>query len=342
MKYEPLKREDIIKVIEGKGNAERIPLLYHFWINPGAFKGMKRLKVERMLRKYPMDVQVISLNMPDAYNAPRDDKSYRWNYRDMEQSGGAIDNAGFLKDWEEELPEILADFPNPDYHGLVKDNTKDDGRYRLGTWFYFFFERFWNIRNMEDALTDFYLYPDEVHKLFDALADFYIRAITNAHEKLHLDAIFTSDDIATQASTFFSCEIFDEFFMPYYKRVIDHVHSLGMHFWLHTCGNVEAFIPKFIELGIDVLHPIQKYTMDEKKIADKFGDKITIWAGFDVQKTIPFGTPEDVRKEVRFMIDTYSRNDGRFMLTLGNVTTSDTPVESLEALFEESLNYKGR
>ena len=113
-----------------------------------------------------------------------------------------------------------------------------------------------------------------------------------------------------------------------------------MHFWLHTCGNVEQFIPRLIELGVDVLHPIQKYTMDEKHIAETYGDKITIWAGFDVQRTIPYGTAEDVRKEARFLIDTYDRADGRFMLTLGNGATPDTPVESLEALFDTALNYR--
>lgn len=79
--------------------------------------------------------------------------------------------------------------------------------------------------------------------------------------------------------------------------------------------------------------------MDEKKIADKCGDQITIWAGFDVQRTIPFGTPEDVRREVRFLMDTYARRDGRFMLTFGNAVTPDTPLESLEAVFDEAFVY---
>ena len=112
-----------------------------------------------------------------------------------------------------------------------------------------------------------------------------------------------------------------------------------MHFWLHTCGNVKALMPGFIQLGVDVQHPIQKYTMDEREIAREFGGKISIWAGFDVQRTIPFGTPEDVRREARFLIDTWARRDGRFLFTLGNGATSDTPVESLEALFDELFIY---
>ena len=76
-----------------------------------------------------------------------------------------------------------------------------------------------------------------------------------------------------------------------------------------------------------------------KHIAETFGDKICIWSGFDVQKTIPYGTPEDVRREARFLIDAYARKDGRFMLTLGNGATPDTPLASLDALLDEALTY---
>ena len=340
MNNHPLTREEVIRVIEGKGAAERVPLLVHMWVNPNAFSGDKRTAVEDILARNPMDAHFINLNIPSVYKAPADDPSYRWSYRDARENlSSSPDSAGVIEDWDEELDLLLDDFPSPDYPGLIPPCPPEDGRYRIGKWWYFFFERFWSIRSMEEALVDFYLNPEAVHALFQKLTDFYIRMITRAKEELHLDGIFTSDDLGTQTSTFFSPAIFDEFFAPYYKQVIDHIHSLGMHFWLHTCGNVEAFIPKFIELGVDVLHPIQKHTMDEAEIARKYGDKICIWAGFDVQQTIPYGTPEDVRREVRFLMDAYRRPDGRFMLTLGNGATADTPTESLEALFDEALTY---
>ncbi|HET6455163.1 MAG TPA: uroporphyrinogen decarboxylase family protein, partial [Armatimonadota bacterium] len=112
-----------------------------------------------------------------------------------------------------------------------------------------------------------------------------------------------------------------------------------MHFWLHCCGNVEEFIPDWIEMGLDVLHPIQKHTMDDKTIAREFGKDICIWAGLDVQQVIPWGTPEEVRAEIRFLIDTYLRPEGRLMLTAGNGITEDCPVESLRAFCDEAYNY---
>ena len=334
--YKSLTREDICRVIEGRGNANRIPILFHFWLHAETF-GAEANEVRKIMDQYPDDVQVIPFRIPDVYIAPDDDPSYRWSYMDKPNNSAALDNSGFITEWETQLEDFLADFPSPEYPALIPDAPADDGRYRLGMWWYFYFERFWSVRGMENALTDFYLYPDEVHAFFRKLTEFYKRMITRAHEALQLDGIFTSDDLGTQTSLFFSPEIFDAFFAPYYKEIIDHIHSLGMHFWLHACGNIERLIPRFIDLGIDVLHPIQKHTMDERHIARTYGDKITIWAGFDVQQTIPYGSPEDVRREVRMLMDTYTRKDGRYMLTFGNNITPDTPIESLRAVYDEAF-----
>jgi uroporphyrinogen decarboxylase len=114
---------------------------------------------------------------------------------------------------------------------------------------------------------------------------------------------------------FFSEDIFLEFIKPHYKEVIDYAHAKGMDVWLHTCGNVEPFIPHMIEIGLDVLHPIQKYSMDEEKIIEQYRDQICFWAGMEVQRILPFGSPEDVRQEMRFLIDTfYLPNKGRLSI----------------------------
>jgi hypothetical protein len=278
--------------------------------------------------------------MPKVFDAPKDDPSYRWlNFDNPYPDETALDAVAALDDWAK-LDSVLADFPNPNYHGLITNNAPPDtGTYRVGHWWYWLFERLWSIRGMQNALCDFYENGDELHHLFRALTDFYKTAVSRGKYELGLDAIWTSDDIGMQTSSFFSIDVFREFFKPYYKELIDHVHNLGMHFWLHACGNIKLFIPDLIEIGLDVLHPIQKYTMDEKEIAAKFGKGICIWGGMDVQRTIPYGTADEVRKEVRFMFDTYYRKDGRFMLTAGNGMTKDTPLESLIALLDEALNY---
>ncbi|MCL2139925.1 MAG: hypothetical protein FWH41_10415 [Treponema sp.] len=333
-----LNANEVSNVIEGKGAARRVPMAIHAWINAETFGSRENLYRD-LLEQYPCDFEFIHLNMPKVFDAPPDDPSYRWlNFDNPFTEGTALDAVSALDDWAK-LDNVLMDFPNPDYPGLVPTSAVNDNIYRIGHWWYWLFERLWSIRGMENALCDFYENGDKIHRLFRALTDFYKTVISRAKNEAKLDAIYTSDDIGMQTNPFFSLEIFREFFKPYYRELIDHAHNLGMHFWLHACGNIKPFIPDFIEIGLDVLHPIQKHTMKEQEIAAEYGKNICIWAGLDVQRIIPYGTPDDVRSEVRFLMDTYYRKDGRFIITAGNGMTADTPLENLEAFLNESLNY---
>jgi hypothetical protein len=339
MKYAPLSREEIRSVISGKGCASRVPVTIHMWVYPDQF-GSRRSQVEKIMAEYPEDVQMPYLRIPDIYVAPADDAQYRWvNFDDpYADSSVGLDARIAISDWSQ-LDGVLKTFPNPHYKALTQDNPPSDGRYRLAHWWFWLFERHWSLRGMTNALMDYYTDPDSVHRLFRALTDFYLVAVERAKHEQNADGIFTSDDVGTQTGPFFSPEIFREFFKPYYKEVIDKAHSLGMQFWLHTCGCIEPFLNDFIEIGLDVIHPIQKYTMDERRIALQYGDRIAIWAGFDVQQTIPWGSAEDVRREVRFMMDTYARPEGRFLFTAGNGINGDCPVPSLDALYDEAFAY---
>lgn len=339
MLYRPLKREELINVVEGKGATERVPVIAHFWVHPETFGDQTEVVMD-ILGKYPQDAMIIPIKYPMVYNAPQDDPDYRWVNFDDPYAGKEVplDERIAIKDWDQ-LEEILASFPDTEYKGMFPDKPEDDGRYRIGHWWFCLFERHWELRGMTNALMDYYTDPDKVHRLFRALTDFYMRMMERAKEELMLDAIFTSDDLGTQNGSFFSPEIFNKFFKPYYKQLIDKAHSLGMHFWLHACGCIEKFLPDFVDLGLDVIHPIQKYTMDEQKIAREYGGDICIWAGFDVQNIIPWGTAEEVRKEVRFMLDTYYRPEGKLIFTAGNGINGDCPMESLEAFYDEAFKY---
>ncbi len=96
-----------------------------------------------------------------------------------------------------------------------------------------------------------------------------------------------------------------------YKELIDYAHSKDMHFCLHSCGNIINILPHLIDIELDVIHPIQKYSMDWNEVINKYCDQICFYVGFDVQQIIPWGTVEDVRKEVRIMIDTFFQNNGK-------------------------------
>jgi uroporphyrinogen decarboxylase len=339
--YEPLTREEMVRVIEGRGCARRVPALLHQWTYPRAFEDpADRAAVEALLAAYPQDAQFIRWRNVEIYAAPEDDPQYRWMPTDKPDTPEvkAIDAHAPLADWDM-LDDVLAAFPSAEYPGLFPHVPDDDGRYRIAHWWFTLFERHWSLRGMTNALMDYYTNPDEVHRLFRALTDFYLRIIERARNECDADAIYVTDDLGTQTGPFFSPEVFDTFYAPYYAELIDAAHARDMHFWLHCCGDIEELIPRLIGLGLDVLHPIQKFAMDETRIAREFGGQLAFWVGFDVQQTIPYGTVDEVRQEVRHLFDTYYREDGRLLFTMGNGITGDTPIPSLEALYEEAYAY---
>jgi uroporphyrinogen decarboxylase len=342
MKYAYLTRDQVKAAIDGKADRIRTPMLLHFWVHPNEF-GDREPAVQDILSRYPHDIERIQLNTPDMFEGRAGNPEYRWMNIDDPYKGKSIamDEKIAMKDWAD-LDAVLAKWPNPFYAGMFPVGLNSKDKYRLGVCWNCLFEKHWQFRGMTNALMDPYTDPGNVHTLYDALTEFYLVMIERAAKEHQLDGIFFSDDIGMQKNPFFSIETFREFFKPYYKRLIDKAHSHGMHFWLHTCGNIEMFMPEFIEIGLDVIHPIQKYTMDEKTIAQKYGRDICIWAGFDVQRVIPWGLPEDVRKEVRFMLDTYYRPEGRLLLGAGNGVNGDCPLKSLEALFDEAFMYSAK
>jgi hypothetical protein len=341
-KYEPLTRDEVVSVIAGKSQARRVPVFIHFWVHPGEF-GDKEPAVREILRRFPQDFQLAPCKLPSLFRGQFPDApEYSWLPWEPIAAGGsgAIDSNLGLPDWTR-IDEVIEKFPDPDYPGLWEYAPgAPDGRYRLAQWFFCLFERHWSLRGMSNALTDYYVYPDEVHRLFDALTRFYCRVIERAGREKRCDGVWTSDDLGTQTGEFFSPGIFRAFYKPYYKRMADAAHANGMTFWMHACGNIMQFIPEWIETGLDVLHPIQKHTMDETEVARRFGDRLTIFAGMDVQQVIPWGTSEEVRKEVRFLMDAYWRpGEGRCMITAGNGINGDCPLASLEAFLDESFSY---
>lgn len=329
--FKNLSKQEVKNVIDRKDNPSHVPTIFTIW-PPPLYKNPNILKAVRALLKYPGDISVY-------YSASYIKPLLRGNnviIFDKAKSESAIDQRIELDDYAD-LDKFLARIKDPDK--VVFQPMPPTKKYRLAMFWNCLFENLWQIRGMENALTDMYLYPDEVHKIFRAITDFYKRLIVRARKEAKCDGFFASDDLGHQTGPFFSAEMFREFFYPYYKELIDTAHENGMHFWLHTCGNITDFIPMFVELGLDVIHPIQKYAMDEVEVFEKFKGQICFLYGFDVQQIIPYGTENDVRREVHRVYDLFSQQQGGFIFTQGNGITPNCPIKSYKALLQESHSY---
>jgi len=149
-------------------------------------------------------------------------------------------------------------------------------------------------------------------------------------------AFVSGTDFGTQTGQFCSVKTYRELYKPFHKAVNDRIHKLTKwKTFIHSCGAVAPFIPEFIDAGFDVLNPVQCSAtgMDPRTLKREFGQQLVFWGGgVDTQKTLPFGTPDEVYREVRERIDLFAEGGGYVFNSIHNVQ-SNVPTENILAMF---------
>jgi hypothetical protein len=157
-------------------------------------------------------------------------------------------------------------------------------------------------------------------------------------------AFVTGTDFGTQNGPFISPRAYRDLFKPFHKQVNDWVHQhTTWKTFIHSCGSVRALLPDFIEAGFDILNPVQcsAADMDPAALKNDFGSQLTFWGGgVDTQRTLPFGTPDEVRQEVRSRLKVFGAGGGFVFNTTHNVQTR-VPVKNVVAMYE-TLREHGR
>jgi uroporphyrinogen decarboxylase len=330
--YRPLQRAEVIKALKRQYPA-RVPMVRCRWWGEGLVQQYgDRLEA---LERYPEDATVILIE-PMRYER----MGLSWEL----STAAAHDAKWVIDDWAK-LDEFIAKLPDPaqderwDQWRAQAGKAHAEDRYLLWGWWRLFFERPWQIRGMENLLTDFYLYPEEIHRLYDALCNLYIAYLRMGIRELNMDGFWTSDDLGNQKALFMKATMFRQFLKPYYARIGAFLKTNDLHWWLHSCGNNASIMDDLIEVGLDVFHPVQKGTMDMPAVARQYGDRITFLAGMDVQHALQECDPEGVRAEVRWLIDTFDRPDGGMCIASGNGIVAGTPYENIEAFLDEAVRY---
>jgi len=330
--WRPLERDQVIKAIERK-RPSRIPLVLAKWWGEGLVEQYgARL---RAFDSFPEDIGFIWLQPLKI-----EDMGLSWKIK----TDGARDSQCVIDDWAK-LDEFIEKLPDPErdpQFDALRDSAvkiRQANLYMMIAWWRLFFERPWGLRGMENLLMDYYIAPENIHRLHEALFNVYAGYLKRAVREFAPDGFFTSDDLGHQTQPMMKPEIFDEFIKPYYVRLGKLIHQHGMHWWLHSCGNNTPLLPSLIEAGVDVFHPVQKGAMSEAEVMREYGHRITFLAGFDVQHTLVEKKPEQVREEVRFLIDTFDCPEGGMCLAAGNGIVSGTPLENIEAFLDEALKY---
>lgn len=203
------------------------------------------------------------------------------------------------------------------------------------------FETAWALRGFENLLMDFYMNPELACRILDIAKNYHIVVARNMAEK-GVDMIWLGDDIGAQDALLIPPEMWREFLKPRMIEVINTIRNVNPDIKIayHTDGNNYEILPELIEIGVDVLNPVQAESMDPALLKDKYGSELCFFGAISVQSTLPFGTPEDVKKEFQERKSTIGKNGGWICAPTHHIQ-QDTPMENFFALLDEiGTDYK--
>lgn len=203
------------------------------------------------------------------------------------------------------------------------------------------------IRDIQEWYISTVTRRDYIHRVFNRQVDIALENLAKIYEVVgDMPGVvyICGTDFGTQTSTFCSPQTYKELYHPYYKKMNDWIHQhTAWKTFKHCCGAVEHFMPLFIDSGFDVINPVQCSAkgMDPKILKERYGDHLVFWGGgVDTQKTLPFGTPKQVREEVLSRCAVFSPGGGFVFNTIHNVLPN-TPVENFVAMIDAIREFNG-
>jgi uroporphyrinogen decarboxylase len=201
------------------------------------------------------------------------------------------------------------------------------------------FELSWYLRGMDKVMEDMILRKDFLHAYLDKLLTWVLEAGTVLVE-LGVDVIWIGDDFGSQDRMLIAPELFREFFKPRYDRLFSHLKRINPNimFAFHTDGNNIPILQDFIDIGVNILNPVQPKSMDPGELKKTFGDKLTFWGTIDNQETMPFGTVEDVINETKLRLRTVAPGGGLILGPAHNVQLQ-APIENIMAFYDTAKTY---
>lgn len=188
--------------------------------------------------------------------------------------------------------------------------------------------------------------PDLVHALMERLLEGYLTDLKRYIEAVgdNIDIVICGDDLGTQGSLAVSPSMYRELIKPYEKRLFGYIKShTDWKIFLHTCGSIVTVIPDLIEVGVDILNPVQTAAkdMEPERLKREFGADVTFWGGgAETQSTLAFGTPAEVREQVRERMRIFGPGGGFIFNQVHNIQ-ANVPPENIVALYDAAIEFRG-
>jgi len=201
------------------------------------------------------------------------------------------------------------------------------------------FEAAWYLRGLETFMMDLAMEEDYALTLLDKVMQYPLQMGLQLID-LGVDMVWLGDDIATQQNMMISPAMWRKDLKPRYAEMFAafRKRNPAIKICYHSCGNLQAVVDDLVEIGLDVLNPIQPLAMNPSQFKKRFGKNLTMYGTLDIQNIMPFGTPDDVRNEVKNLI-TDCAPGGGFILSPAHHVQSDTSIANIEAFYQAARDF---
>lgn len=200
------------------------------------------------------------------------------------------------------------------------------------------YEMYWRLRGIQEALLDMATQPGFAWTLLGRCADFSISLAEQCCDRFPLDWLWTGDDVASQQDMIMSPKTWRNLIKPHLQRVfsVGKAHKLWVAY--HCCGALRPIIPDLIEIGMDVLNPVQGNCpgMDPFELKQEFGSQITFMGGLDTQYVLPFASESEVRSTTATLIEQMTAGGGGYILAASHTIPPETPDANIFAMYDEA------
>ncbi len=194
------------------------------------------------------------------------------------------------------------------------------------------FERAWTLAGMETVLAAMVDNPAFVHRLLDRILEYNLHLIANCC-RYPIDAMMFGDDWGQQRGVMMGPRLWREFIGPRVRQMYQAAKAQGKFVFIHSCGKVDALFPDLIEAGLDCFNPFQPKVMDVYEMKRRYGDRLSFYGGISTQRTLPYGTPQQTRDEVRRLLDEVGRSGG-YIAAPAHAIPGDAKPENVLAMLD--------
>ncbi|MCL6430669.1 MAG: uroporphyrinogen decarboxylase family protein [Anaerolineae bacterium] len=264
---------------------------------------------------------------PDIW---QDEFGVQWN-RSIDKDIGVVCNRLVT-------PANVRTFPMPDaddpsrFEGFGERIASRTDAFWVASVSFTLFERAWTLAGMEEVLAAMVVDKPFINQLLDRILEFNLRLIENAC-RYPIHAMMFGDDWGQQRGLLMGPRLWREFIKPRITQMYQAVKAHGKFVFIHSCGKVDEVFPDLIECGVDVFNPFQPEVIDVYETKRRHGASLTFYGGISTQNTLPFGTPQQVRDEVRRLLDEVGR-DGGYIAAPSHAIPAGARPENVAAMIE--------